>query len=63
MSFSAVEFTISLISEKGIGGLFDVTTSTSNGRLDIEFLDTPPDSVLKFGGKTSNAVSEKPGKT
>ena len=42
-------------SEKGIGGSFDVTTRTSNGRLDIGFPAGPPDSILRFGGKTSNA--------
>ena len=43
------------MSDKGIGGSFDVTTGTSNGRLDIDFPASPPDSLLKFGGKTSNA--------
>lgn len=55
MLFSAVKSRISLISEEGTGGSFDVTTSTSNGPLDIEFPAAPPDSILNFGGKTSNA--------
>jgi hypothetical protein len=53
--FSAIESRISLMSEKAIGGSFDVTTGTSNARLDIEFPAAPPDSILKFSGKTSNA--------
>jgi len=52
----AVESRISLISEKGIGGSFDITTGTSNGPLDIKFPEAPSDSILKFGGKTSNAA-------
>ena len=44
-----------MTSENDIGGSFDVTTSTSNGRLDIGFPAAPPDSKLKFAGKTSNA--------
>jgi len=50
-----VESKISLIAENGLGGSFDVTTGTSSGRLNIEFLAAPPDSILKFSGKTSNA--------
>ena len=32
-----------------------MTTGTSNARLDIEFPAAPPDSVLRFAGKTYNA--------
>jgi hypothetical protein len=52
-----------LISEESLGGLFGVSTSTSNGRLSIDFPASPPDSILRFDGKTSNgevAVSLNP---
>jgi len=52
---AAVSSRISLISEKSLGGLFDVVTSTSNGRLDIDFPAAPPDSILHLAGETSNA--------
>ena len=53
--FSAVKTRISLVSEKGTGGTFEVSTGTSNSPLDIEFLATPPDAILELVGKTSNA--------
>lgn len=53
--FSHITSRISLISDKGLGGVFRVSSSTSNGRLDIDFPAAPPDSILEFGGTTSNA--------
>jgi len=52
---AAVTSRISLISEESLGGSFEVATSTSNGRLTIDFPASPPDSILRFAGKTSNA--------
>lgn len=52
---SAVESSIGLTSDKGIGGSFDVATGTSNGPLDIKFPEAPVNSTLKLYGKTSNA--------
>lgn len=44
-----------MISEKDRGGSFEAVTSTTNGRLDVNFPAAPLDSILKFVGKTSNA--------
>ena len=45
-----------MISEESLGGSFGVSTSTNNGRLTIDFPTSPPDSILQFTGKTSNAA-------
>ncbi|KAF8161489.1 hypothetical protein B0H34DRAFT_747387 [Crassisporium funariophilum] len=54
-SNSPIESNISLLSSKGSGGVFDVSASTSNGRLHVNFPAAPVDSTLRFTGRTSNA--------
>ncbi|KAF8161544.1 hypothetical protein B0H34DRAFT_857928 [Crassisporium funariophilum] len=54
-SNSPIESNISLLSSKGSGGVFDVSASTSNSRLHVNFPAAPMDSTLRFTGRTSNA--------
>ena len=44
-----------MISAESLGGSFEVSTSTSNSQLTIDFPASPPDSILQFTGMTSNA--------
>lgn len=39
------------------GGAFQVQTLTTNGRLSVDFLDTPVDSKLKLTARTTNAAA------
>jgi len=51
---SPVKASISLTSVSNSGGAFNVTTTTSNGPLTVNFPVSPFDSKLTLGAKTSN---------
>lgn len=46
---------ISLTSVSDVGGAFNVTTTTSNGPLAVDFPASPVDSKLTLSAKTSNS--------
>jgi hypothetical protein len=52
---SPVKASISLTSFSDVGGAFNVTTTTSNGPLAVDFPASPVDSKLTLGAKTSNS--------
>jgi len=54
---SAIDADISLISTFGSGGVFDVTTTTSNSDLNIDFPASPVNSHLEVLARTSNGVA------
>jgi len=56
-SSSAIDADISLVSASGSGGLFGVTTTTSNDDLIIDFPSSPVDSQLDFVARTSNGLA------
>ena len=47
--------TIALTSTESTGGSFDVGAWTSNGKVEINFVDQPVDSELSLTARTSNA--------
>lgn len=55
--FSAIEADISLLSTPGSGGVFDVTTTTSNSDLNIKFPASPVNSHLEVMARTSNGLA------
>lgn len=55
--FSAIDADISLISTSGSGGVFDVTTTTSNSDLNIDFPASPVNSHLEVLARTSNGFA------
>jgi hypothetical protein len=46
---------ISLTSFSDVGGAFNITATTSNGPLAVDFPASPADSKLTLGAKTSNS--------
>ncbi|PPR03759.1 hypothetical protein CVT24_007358 [Panaeolus cyanescens] len=50
-----IQAALSLTSDNGEAGRFDVVTSTSNSALDVEFVAQPVGSVLSYKGSTTNA--------
>lgn len=46
------------LEESGANSNFDVVSRTTNGKLNVAFLDAPVDSKLTFGGTTSNAATD-----
>jgi len=58
-SNAALEARLSLhnSTDSGISN-FDVTSRTSNGKINVAFLDAPVDSTLAFRASTSNAATE-----
>jgi len=54
---SAIDADISLFSAFGTRGVFDVTTTTSNSDLNIDFPASPVNSHLKVLARTSNGVA------
>ncbi|KAJ7252934.1 hypothetical protein C8J57DRAFT_1519726 [Mycena rebaudengoi] len=52
-----IESSISLLTPQGAHGKFGVSATTSNGRLNIDFPASPPDSTLDLTAGTSNAAA------
>lgn len=46
-----------LITDSGLGGIFDVETRTSNGAISLEYTDMPLNAVLTSGTRSSNAAT------
>ncbi|KAJ7263960.1 hypothetical protein C8J57DRAFT_1183375 [Mycena rebaudengoi] len=55
-SNNRIESSISLSTPQGTRGKFDVSATTSNGRLNVDFPSSPPDSALDLTARTSNAA-------
>jgi len=56
-SNAAIDADISLVSASGSGGFFDITTTTSNSDLNIDFPASPVDSQLELEARTSNGLA------
>ncbi|KAG2142313.1 uncharacterized protein EDB93DRAFT_1241632 [Suillus bovinus] len=56
-SNSKIDANVDLVTHSGHGGIFDVETHTSNGRVALEYTDIPVDSILRSETRSSNAAT------